>query len=183
MNFSSGIELNETSCNSQCDLPQFISSSFPDLRFISSDVLAELIAQSQFRKFKILDCRFDYEYTGGHIRQSVNVGSPDALLEKLHGFEAGTTLIFHCEFSQLRGPSMCRWLRNYDRTANIENYPRLDYPDLYILHGGYADFFDKFSTLCDPEAYVPAESCKVTMKQEFKAFNRRIKQRSHTTAA
>jgi M-phase inducer tyrosine phosphatase len=130
--------------------------------------------------FKILDCRFDYEYQGGHIRNSVNANSPDALLDVLKDLAPGTALIFHCELSQLRGPSMMRWLRNYDRCANVENYPRLNYPNLYILQGGYAEFFSHYRSLCDPDNYVPADTCKQTMRQELKAFNKRLNTRRRT---
>mmetsp|Transcript_2424 Transcript_2424/g.5675 ORF Transcript_2424/g.5675 Transcript_2424/m.5675 type:complete len:186 (+) Transcript_2424:1008-1565(+) len=185
MNFLSGIERADVCCVPDASqlLPQISCSKNPDLRFITSETLAELMLKTHFRNFKIVDCRFEYEFLGGHIKTSVNANSPDDLLNTLRGISPGTLLIFHCEFSQLRGPSMCRWLRNYDRTANCENYPRLDYPDLYILQGGYADFFCKFRNLCDPCEYVPADSCKPTMRVELKAFNKRLKPRSRTTFA
>lgn len=51
-------------------------------------------------------------------------------------------LIFHCEFSSERGPRMCRFIRKRDRAMN--EYPRLHYPELYILKGGYKEFFQQF---------------------------------------
>ena len=32
---------------------------------------------------------------------------------------------------------MCRYVRKKDRTMNKQNYPKLFYPEIYILHGGY----------------------------------------------
>lgn len=51
-------------------------------------------------------------------------------------------MIFHCEFSSERGPRMFTILREYDRSKNI--YPRLHWPEIYLLKGGYKDFWDRF---------------------------------------
>lgn len=53
--------------------------------------------------------------------------------------EKRVLLVFHCEFSSERGPRMCRYVRQRDRDLN--EYPNLHYPELYILKGGYKDFF------------------------------------------
>lgn len=53
--------------------------------------------------------------------------------------EKRVLLVFHCEFSSERGPRMCRYVRQRDRFLN--EYPNLHYPELYILKGGYKDFF------------------------------------------
>lgn len=55
-------------------------------------------------------------------------------------------IIFHCEFSSERGPRMCRFVRERDRALN--EYPYLHYPELYILKGGYKDFFPGFQVSC-----------------------------------
>lgn len=57
-------------------------------------------------------------------------------------------LIFHCEFSSERGPRMCRFIRKRDRAMN--EYPRLHYPELYILKGGYKEFFQQFQVRSAP---------------------------------
>ncbi|MEQ2192346.1 M-phase inducer phosphatase 1, partial [Xenoophorus captivus] len=56
--------------------------------------------------------------------------------------EKRVVIIFHCEFSSERGPRMCRFVRERDRAMN--EYPKLHYPELYILKGGYKDFFPYF---------------------------------------
>lgn len=53
--------------------------------------------------------------------------------------EKRVLLVFHCEFSSERGPRMCRFVRERDRVLN--EYPNLHYPELYVLKGGYKDFF------------------------------------------
>jgi len=53
-------------------------------------------------------------------------------------------IIFHCEFSQLRGPRAYSAIRNQDRALNEKNYPYLDYPDIFVLDGGYRNFYKQF---------------------------------------
>lgn len=48
---------------------------------------------------------------------------------------------------------MCRSLRQEDRALN--QYPALYYPELYILKGGYRDFFPEYTELCEPQSYCP----------------------------
>lgn len=60
--------------------------------------------------------------------------------------EKRVLLVFHCEFSSERGPRMCRFVRERDRDLN--EYPNLHYPELYILKGGYKDFFP-LHKVCD----------------------------------
>lgn len=74
-------------------------------------------------KLVIVDCRFDYEYEGGHIRGASSINHPDGLVdlfapELLQQYSAvlnpgspdaparRMVVIFHCEFSQSRGPKM-----------------------------------------------------------------------------
>lgn len=60
--------------------------------------------------------------------------------------EKRVLLVFHCEFSSERGPRMCRFVRERDRVIN--EYPNLHYPELYVLKGGYKDFFP-LHKVCD----------------------------------
>lgn len=36
---------------------------------------------------------------------------------------------------------------------NTESYPALHYPEIYLLHGGYKDFFAAYPQLCTPNSY------------------------------
>jgi rhodanese-related sulfurtransferase len=56
-------------------------------------------------------------------------------------------VIFHCEFSSERGPSLLRFLRNKDRALNEDVYPNLHYPELYLLEGGYKSFYENFKVV------------------------------------
>ncbi|KAM0796611.1 hypothetical protein BDR22DRAFT_518448 [Usnea florida] len=104
----------------------------------------------------IIDCRFEYEYEGGHIEGAINVNDKERLATQL--FESPTTenalLIFHCEYSAHRAPIMAKFLRHKDRATNAHQYPKLTYPEVYILDGGYSSFFMEHKPRCYPQNYV-----------------------------
>ncbi|KAI2472394.1 Rhodanese-like protein [Annulohypoxylon bovei var. microspora] len=104
----------------------------------------------------IIDCRFEYEYDGGHIETAVNYNDKELLTRQLFEspMDGKTLLIFHCEYSACRAPMMARHVRASDRMANAEYYPRLTYPEVYILDGGYSEFFIEHRSRCHPQAYV-----------------------------
>ena len=94
------------------------------------------------RKFIIIDCRFPYEFEAGHIKNAKNIYTPTMLEEFLIKKPIENVLIiFHCEYSQMRAPKMYRFLREIDRKIHVHSYPKLFYPNLYILEGGYREFF------------------------------------------
>lgn len=74
---------------------------------------------SQIAQYHVIDCRFDYEYAGGHIPGAININTTAAVEELLLGSgipkprpsTSGdsvrkTILIFHCEFSAKRAPTL-----------------------------------------------------------------------------
>jgi hypothetical protein len=111
---------------------------------------------TRFRNIYILDCRFDYEYEGGHIRDAIHVNDPQVLVERFfqHRQEGPSCFIFHCEFSSKRGPSQLKLMRELDRKANQEAYPHLFYPELYLMANGYCEFFAEFPQFCTPQDYI-----------------------------
>jgi rhodanese-related sulfurtransferase len=82
----------------------------------------------KIKRYHIIDCRFEYEYEGGHIENAIHVkemGTLDELLlSASSGVHAGgnplpqpsrsgelgdgeqVVLIFHCEFSAKRAPTL-----------------------------------------------------------------------------
>lgn len=68
--------------------------------------------------------------------------------------DSNACFIFHCEFSSKRGPAQYFLMRELDRKANAAHYPRLTYPQIYLMEGGYCDFFQQFPHLCVPQEYV-----------------------------
>ncbi|KHJ86286.1 hypothetical protein OESDEN_13968 [Oesophagostomum dentatum] len=94
------------------DHPQQESLAF---RSISAETLATEIRrlgpEAFERRYTLIDCRYPYEYEGGHVKCAVNVHDQDQL-EKLffpddpnHPIRSRIP-IFYCEFSQKRGPGM-----------------------------------------------------------------------------
>ncbi|CAB3238324.1 unnamed protein product [Arctia plantaginis] len=47
-----------------------------------------------------------------------------------------------------------RFLRASDRASNTARYPRLQYPEMYLLHAGYRAFYRQFPELCRPRGYT-----------------------------
>ncbi|XP_067136641.1 M-phase inducer phosphatase-like [Centruroides vittatus] len=155
-----------------------------DLKNIIPETVAQLIRgyyQDIVKSYIIIDCRYPYEYEGGHIKGSRNIYTKDSLCsEFLSGQKADTQiqdrniLIFHCEFSSERGPDLCRFLRKKDREINNEVYPNLHYPEMYIIKGGYKAFFENFKELCEPPAYKPM------LHKEHEGEFRRFRQQKRT---
>jgi M-phase inducer tyrosine phosphatase len=108
------------------------------------------VYDEHFDNLYIVDCRYSYEFNGGHIRNAANATSPDVLLDGF--FESpipASLVVFHCEFSQNRGPQLAGIFRELDRSLNQHHYPHLHYPHVYILDGGYRQFHAEFPGLCD----------------------------------
>lgn len=74
---------------------------------------------SLIHTFHVIDCRFDYEYNGGHIPGAVNINTTAGVEEFLLGTTVNkpkpstsgdaskkTILVFHCEFSHKRAPTL-----------------------------------------------------------------------------
>ena len=47
-----------------------------------------------------------------------------------------------------------KFLRHKDRACNAHQYPKLTYPEVYILDGGYSSFFLDHKPRCCPQNYV-----------------------------
>lgn len=143
-----------------------------DLKSISSNTVARLLNgefEDQVASYRIIDCRYPYEFEGGHIMGAKNLYTHEQILEEFlsaqqtelqqqQNADAGNKrniIIFHCEFSSERGPKMSRFLRSLDRERNTNAYPALHYPEIYLLHNGYKEFFETQSEMCQPNAYRP----------------------------
>lgn len=128
----------------------------------------------------VLDCRYSYEYDGGHIPGALRVGAVE-MVRRLFADNVNSpsrvAIVFHCEFSQERGPKAARYFRRLDRDHNIMRYPELTFPDVYILDGGYKRYAearpgtpyismwaDKFNSACVSE--------RAAQKQEWKRLER-----------
>ncbi|ELV11886.1 M-phase inducer phosphatase 1 [Tupaia chinensis] len=160
-----------------------VAGKHQDLKYISPEIMASVLNgkfANLIKKFVIIDCRYPYEYEGGHIRGAVNFHMEeeveDYLLKKPIVPTDGKRVIvvFHCEFSSERGPRMCRYVRERDRLGN--EYPKLHYPELYVLKGGYKEFFLKCQSHCEPPSYRPMHH------EDFKEDLKKFRTKSRTWA-
>lgn len=158
--------------NQTCDLPRITRNTMIDILDGKYD--------SMYEKRVVIDCRFEYEYEGGHIDGAVNFNDKENLAAQLFDHEqpGRALLILHCEYSAHRAPLMAKHIRNKDRAVNVECYPNLSYPELYILDGGYSAFYKDHSQRCFPQNYVEmdakehADACELGMgkvKQQQRA--------------
>uniref|UniRef100_A0A2R9BHX5 M-phase inducer phosphatase n=1 Tax=Pan paniscus TaxID=9597 RepID=A0A2R9BHX5_PANPA len=167
---------------SKAFLLQTVDGKHQDLKYISPETMVALLTgkfSNIVDKFVIVDCRYPYEYEGGHIKTAVNLPlerDAESFLLKSPitacSLDKRVILIFHCEFSSERGPRMCRFIRERDRAVN--DYPSLYYPEMYILKGGYKEFFPQHPNFCEPQDYRPMNH--EAFKDELKTF--RLKTRS-----
>ncbi|NXV37788.1 MPIP1 phosphatase, partial [Rissa tridactyla] len=160
-----------------------VDGKHQDLKYIDSEMIVSVLTgkfASFIKECVIIDCRYPYEYEGGHIKGAVNLHMEedveDYLLKKpiQPSENKRVIIVFHCEFSSERGPRMCRFVRERDRLGN--EYPNLHYPELYVLKGGYKDFFSRCRSFCEPQSYRPMHH------EDFKEDLKRFRTKSRTWA-
>ncbi|KAK9709951.1 m-phase inducer phosphatase [Basidiobolus ranarum] len=144
--------------------------------------------KSTYDQLIVVDCRFPYEYAGGHIEGAINLSTKDEMEKQLLencNFSKRTVVVFHCEYSSKRGPRMALHLRSRDRELNAMEYPKLYFPELYILDGGYRNFYSQAKSFCVPQSYIEMndeqylDECKSRMINFTESFlSRRNKPRS-----
>jgi len=121
-------------------------------KHISVETLNDVLNERHcdlFDHFIVIDCRYKYEYDGGHIDGAIHVKSAK-LLEALFRLMATYTdkriaWIFHCEYSQKRGPRAAAYFRKLDRICNQCSYPNLCFPHTYVIHGGYKTYVESIN--------------------------------------
>ncbi|KAF4674612.1 cell division cycle 25 [Perkinsus chesapeaki] len=130
------------------------------LRYVSAETVAELLRSDQLRSsdeaIYLIDCRYPYEYNGGHILNAINF--PPYEMEAMKEFvfndiasrdRRRAIIILHCEFSQVRAPMATEALKKHSARYGCSR-PL----ELYVMKGGYCDFFRKFKELCEPQTYL-----------------------------
>uniref|UniRef100_A0A8C3TSP6 M-phase inducer phosphatase n=1 Tax=Catharus ustulatus TaxID=91951 RepID=A0A8C3TSP6_CATUS len=171
------------SCLLQSYLFDTVDGKHQDLKYIDSEMIVSVLTgkfESFIKQCVIIDCRYPYEYEGGHIKGAINLHMEEEvqnfLLKKpiQPSENKRVIVVFHCEFSSERGPRMCRFVREQDRLSN--EYPNLHYPELYVLKGGYKDFFSRCQSFCEPQSYRPMHH------KDFKEDLKRFRTKSRTWA-
>ncbi|EMR09418.1 hypothetical protein PNEG_02362 [Pneumocystis murina B123] len=168
--------------SNDCQILPCFSIKDDRLKRIDSDIIVRLLDghyHDQCDEYMIVDCRFEYEYNGGHIMGAININTKDALDALLldNPKTKRCLIIFHCEYSSHRAPRLALYLRNRDRQLNMKRYPLLYYPEIYILHGGYRSFYEKYKERCEPQNYVEMDDSlhKTACAREMCNFRRNTK--------
>ncbi|XP_070984346.1 M-phase inducer phosphatase 2 [Oncorhynchus clarkii lewisi] len=161
-----------------------VEGKHQDLKYITPEMMLSALSgqlHHVVERIVVIDCRYPYEFEGGHIKGALNLYQEEQVEEYLLRTPIAplspdhrVLLVFHCEFSSERGPRMCRFVRERDRTMN--EYPNLHYPEIYILKGGYKEFFPHFRMQCEPQGYRPMHH------QDFKEDLRKFRLKSRTWA-
>uniref|UniRef100_A0A8V1ADP7 M-phase inducer phosphatase n=1 Tax=Gallus gallus TaxID=9031 RepID=A0A8V1ADP7_CHICK len=168
--------------SSAAEIESILASDQRDLIGDFSKIVSVLTGKfaSFIKECVIIDCRYPYEYEGGHIKGAVNLHMEEDVEDFLlknpipPSKNKRVIIVFHCEFSSERGPRMCRFVRERDRLGN--EYPNLHYPELYVLKGGYRDFFLRCRSFCEPQSYRPMHH------EDFKEDLKRFRTKSRTWA-
>ncbi|XP_072314382.1 M-phase inducer phosphatase 1-like [Eucyclogobius newberryi] len=161
-----------------------VGGKHQDLKYFTPDLMVAALNghfNHLVEQLIVINCRYSYEFEGGHIKGALNLHQEDQVEDFLlkrpfapSGEDKRVVIVFHCEFSSERGPRMCRFVRERDRAMN--EYPKLHYPELYILKGGYKDFFPVFQAQCEPQSYHPM------LHEDFKEDLRKFQMKSRTWA-
>lgn len=176
----------ETESSPSLQLPHICPEDHADtLPRIDKGVLLDVMNgkfSDRFDRVMLIDCRFEYEYEGGHINGALNYNDKESLTAELFANpNPRTALILHCEYSVHRAPTMAKYIRHRDRVFNVDQYPQLTYPDLYILEGGYSTFFAAHRGLCNPPNYV--EMCAKEHEYACERGLGKVKQRAKLSRA
>lgn len=88
-----------------------VETQHAGLKAISSETLRDLLLgkfDNRVASYKIIDCRYPYEFKGGHIVGAVNLHLHEHIIDLLANKSSKDyqVLIFHCEFSMQRAPKL-----------------------------------------------------------------------------
>eukprot|EP00300_Choanocystis_sp_HF-7_P030152 c38918_g1_i1.p1 GENE.c38918_g1_i1~~c38918_g1_i1.p1 ORF type:complete len:381 (-),score=45.12 c38918_g1_i1:63-1175(-) len=150
--------------HSDAVLDVLFSESRDSIREILPQQLVELLAgetnSASIQRVVLIDCRYPYEYAAGHIKKALNIwdDDPTALFEHEQKMAVPAAYVFYCEFSSKRGPALAHKFRSLDRRAQGLNFPKVQFPDVFILMGGYNSFYSSLKNHCDPQGYIPMDA-------------------------
>lgn len=142
-------------------------------KVITSDEFAILLKEKTYMNHKFdsvttLDGRFEYEFEGGRVLGAQNITTRDAIAYIYDALPGGNMcIVFHCEFSQNRGPYLMKLFRKYDREQNMKEHPKLKFPNLFLLKDGYKQFYIDHPELCI-NGYVPMRDKKYVLNGQLK---------------
>lgn len=165
-------------------LPRCQSRKHPDLACISPETMVDVLQNvysADIETLHIIDCRYPYEYDGGHIESAKNLYTRSQVFDEyfrqplqLKDPKKRNIFIFHCEFSSERAPSLLRFFRSEDRSIHEKSYPELHYPEIYLLEGGYKAFYEYSKEFSFPRQYRPM--IETNFQEDYRRYRAETKQ-------
>ena len=118
------------------------------------DELTTLI-HSNSHKILLIDCQHPKQFERLHIKTSINLPTPEKLIDYLFGSEnqlvkfltGSVSLILYCKNGKRISPFMVRLIRKIDRQVHQEKYPLIAFRSIYLLNGGLSIFKIKCQVL------------------------------------
>lgn len=117
----------------------FNRGKFESVKTITCQEVRDLLIEGS-EDHIILDCRFDYEFFGGHIRGATRCTKREDVEKLFNKYEhvRDIKFILHCELSVCRAPRAGDYLAClFDRYVGRQ-------PSFLIMKGGYARFWKLF---------------------------------------
>lgn len=130
------------------------SHSMANYKYISPDELVELLDRpDSFHKVVVVDCR-DADRDSGFIANSINAPTISYTTEMYEQLakqlfeEKKEIAVFHCAQSLIRGP---KGANRFAMAQKAKGYPL---PVVYVLRGGWDDFYDMYGDTRPDLIYV-----------------------------
>lgn len=132
------------------------------------------------KRLFIIDCRYPFEFEYGHIQGAINLFTHADVFKFYENHKcigSSSMIVFHCEFSSVRGPEMFSFFRKLDRTEHgVQGYPSLHFPQAAVLQRGYKEFWSSYPTMCVPENYVCMDDSRFTLDKFVAEAEKRMKE-------
>ena len=113
----------------------------------------------------LADTRFEYEYSGGFIKNATNIVKKEHIIALYNKWETKNVLIvFYCDVFKTRSMHVASIFHNYDSKVN---YPNTFFPHIMILNDGYENFYSSHPDLCE-------KGC-IRMRDDFYIRNGELK--------
>lgn len=185
-------------------LPTLDKTKYDRFKRIDGDTLVKLI-QGHFKEsvesYTIVDCRYPYEYAGGHIIDSLNIHTEMELVKlfldeqtQQQNLQSRSQEISNTTTSVINQANNMTNDRPYrriiifhcefssergprlmkllrEKDRQKNQYPELNHPELYLLEGGYSKFYKDHTEYCFPQSYKPMRS--KGHRDEMKSYRRR----------
>lgn len=96
----------------------------------------------------LVDCRWPYEFEGGHIRGAINCVTVDDLLDSTNCLDYAKVILY-CEYSIRRSVNVAQSLSH-----TLLDDHNSSSGDILVLNGGYSAFYTEYTPYCDPLGYI-----------------------------